>query len=267
MSNQKNLLTKVIAFNDCGDKDNGTIQTLSNAQLANEITNMVLAGTETTSMTFTYLFWELSRRKEWQKKLRNELQFHFPLSGAGEIAFRDLQNLPILDAVLTETFRVHPPLPGGLPRIVPEGGRELGGFWIPGGVSGIKIFNFEPIVVGMMYLIANMYAQTKASMQCYTTHRDPSAFTNPDQWDPSRWLDGKEMTAMQKELFMPFSKGSRGCLGKNMALMVLKITTTILVTSFQVDVADTTQEDDMIMRDYFLATPKARKCNLIFNKL
>lgn len=65
---------------------------------------------------------------------------------------------------------------------------------------------------------------------------------------------------------MPFSKGSRACLGKNLAVMELKLITAILVNSFVVTCAAETTKDTMDTMDYFILTPKAGKCNLIFSK-
>jgi cytochrome P450 len=100
-------------------------------------------------------------------------------------------------------------------------------------------------------------------MQCYTTQRDSSIFADPDTWDPDRWLSGKVSNEM-KELFMPFSKGSRACLGKNLALMELKLTTAVLILQTVVTVAPSTKDKDMEMQDHFLALPKGEKCDLIF---
>lgn len=101
-------------------------------------------------------------------------------------------------------------------------------------------------------------------MQCYTTHRDPLAFPDPCTWEPKRWLELDSDLVRAAELFMPFSKGSRACLGQNLALMELKLTTVAVVLRFKVSLAATTTEESMKMIDHFLAIPKAGKCELIF---
>lgn len=102
-------------------------------------------------------------------------------------------------------------------------------------------------------------------MQCYTTQRDPETFVNPDRFDPTRYLH--EESDSMKELFMPFSKGPRACLGKNLAMMELKMITAILVKDYIVKLAPSCTDDSMTMTDHFLIIPKGGKCELIFSPL
>jgi cytochrome P450 len=69
------------------------------------------------------------------------------------------------------------------------------------------------------------------------------------------------------ELFMPFSKGSRACLGINLAYMELKVTVATLQGRYQVGLAPDMQAHDMDMRDHFLIFPRGGKCNLVFEKI
>lgn len=103
-------------------------------------------------------------------------------------------------------------------------------------------------------------------MQCYTTQRDPNAFPEPERWDPNRWLSPHPNEA-QRELFMPFSKGPRACLGKNLALMELKITTVAVIQTFGVKIGPGTTDQSMRMKDHFLAMPEAGRCDLVFNSI
>jgi cytochrome P450 len=102
-------------------------------------------------------------------------------------------------------------------------------------------------------------------MQCYTTQRDPIAFPNPNKFDPTRWMEPNVVSSEMKELFMPFSKGSRACLGKSLAMMELKLITAALLRSYETSLAPTATEDCMTMTDHFLVLPKGGKCELIFS--
>lgn len=52
-------------------------------------------------------------------------------------------------------------------------------------------------------------------MSTYWMHYDAAVFTNPDDFDPSRWLDASSgrLQAMRNR-FVPFAKGSRTCVGQ-----------------------------------------------------
>jgi cytochrome P450 len=43
-------------------------------------------------------------------------------------------NLPYMIATIREALRIYPPLPLGLPRVVPEGGETIDGHFVPAGV-------------------------------------------------------------------------------------------------------------------------------------
>lgn len=104
-------------------------------------------------------------------------------------------------------------------------------------------------------------------MQCYTTQRDPEAFPDPEAFEPERWLEANKITNDMKELMMPFSKGSRACVGKNLAMMELKLITARLIRQFRCRPAPATTEKSMATKDHFLLMPVGGKCELIFEKL
>lgn len=49
--------------------------------------------------------------------------------------FGQKQSLPLLEAVLSESTRLHPSIAHHLPRVVPEGGLTVEGTYLPAGVS------------------------------------------------------------------------------------------------------------------------------------
>lgn len=89
-------------------------------------------------------------------------------------------------------------------------------------------------------------------------------FQNPDVFLPERWLDPGPSSLEGKALYMPFSSGARVCLGKNLAMLELKVITATLVKHYEVLVASGTTEDSMALTDHFLAMPSSGRCDLIF---
>ena len=89
---------------------------------------IVVAGSDTTAATLTFLFYELARKPEEVKKLREELR---PLT-IGDWSDVDIRDAPHLNGVIDEALRLHPPVPSGLERQVPKGGAHFGDIFLPG---------------------------------------------------------------------------------------------------------------------------------------
>lgn len=126
-SSRRSLLTKIIA----GDPSTGT-EPLSDPEISVEVSNLVFAATDTTGNTMTYALYRLCCHAEWQEKLRAEIR----TSRARDtgFSFQSLQSLPILNGVMMETLRLHPAVPGGLPRVTTGNGCSIGGLWVLGKV-------------------------------------------------------------------------------------------------------------------------------------
>ena len=99
-------------------------------QLHADSRTIIVAGSDTTAATLTFLFYFLTRDRSIQKRLREEL---LPFVDAnGDTNPTDLQDLPYLNGCLNETFRLQPLLPATLRRITPPDGIQVGDVHIPG---------------------------------------------------------------------------------------------------------------------------------------
>ncbi|KAM0169945.1 hypothetical protein ACHAPF_009504 [Botrytis cinerea] len=92
----------------------------------------IIAGSDTTSATLTYLFYHLCLEPHHVTKLREELEPIFTPGSPNEC--RDIQDAPYLNAAINETLRLHPPVPSGLLRQTPAEGLTIDGTYIPGNV-------------------------------------------------------------------------------------------------------------------------------------
>ena len=54
-------------------------------------------------------------------------------------------------------------------------------------------------------------AGVPVGMSAYFQHRDPNIFPRPMEYLPERWL--KDVTPAMERNYIPFSRGSRYCLG------------------------------------------------------
>ncbi|KAL2831535.1 putative cytochrome P450 [Aspergillus cavernicola] len=203
---------------------------LPETEIVNEAISFIIAGTDTTATTMTYLVWEVCRNPHIKKLLLTELaglQDHYDHD--------DLRPLPYLNQVIMETLRLYTGVPSGLPR-VSQHGATLGGCWIPAGVV--------------------------VTTQAYSLHRIPSIFTDPEKFDPSRW---ENLTEKMKDAFMPFGGGSRSCIGVHLAQAELRLATAEFFRLFpkaRTSSLEGMGAEDMDQIAYFLLSPKNKRCLL-----
>lgn len=145
-SDSANVFAKVLQQGDEGDGESS----LCDLDIAVEAASFMVAGTDTTSNTLTYLIWAVLSRPALQGALEDEV-----VSLEGLFTDEQLEKLPILHAVIEETLRLYGAAPTPLPRIVPGGGAKLGGYYFPGG--------------------------TQVATQSYTMHRDPEIYDDPER--------------------------------------------------------------------------------------
>lgn len=112
---------------------------LTDDEIIVELTNLIFAGTDTTSNTFSFMFWELAKNPKWQKRLRDELR---TVTWGEEVVptYKSVSHLPVLEAVVQETLRLWPAAPASLPRIATAKGGTVDGTVIPGYVSIYPFF-------------------------------------------------------------------------------------------------------------------------------
>ena len=72
---------------------------------------------------------------------------------------------------------------------------------------------------------------TEVRAAFFAMFRSPS-IDRPDQFVPERWLPGDKDEAALKELFMPFSLGTRSCIGQNLALLEMTLVLSTLYYSY-----------------------------------
>ena len=161
---------------------------LSFGEIMAECSSMMNAGTETTTASMTSTIFLLYSHPTVLQKLRAEIDTASPDQ---EIPTYDVvSRLPYLRACIEESLRVRPASSFGLPRIVPDGGREIAGKYIPAGVI--------------------------VSVPTYSLLRDENVFKDASKYNPDRWLteDSEEKKRMLNN-HIPFSTGPRACIGRN----------------------------------------------------
>ncbi|KAK3380932.1 cytochrome protein [Podospora didyma] len=199
-------------------------------EVVNNAQGYIVAGTDTTANTLTYLVWRVCRNPAIKARLLSELQT-LPESGYDDA---ELRELPYLTRVIEEALRLHSAAPSGLPRAVPQSGANLAGYHFDAG--------------------------TTVCTQAYTMHRNPEVFVDPETFNPDRW---ESATKDMKDAFMPFGAGSRICLGLHLARIELRLATARFFLAFpnaKISTREGMSDADMAPEIYFLVVPKGHRC-------
>ena len=198
-----------------------------------ESTNTVGAGTETTAATLGLLTFHVLSNRDVFDRLLAELST-LPGDSTELMGMRMLEKLPYLQACINEALRVSNPVTGRLPRFNP---RAPTTYTTPDG--GIT-YTFPP--------------NTIMSMSMPDLHFNAAIFPSPRTFDPNRWIDSSpEQLKEMNRYFVPFSKGSRSCVGMEVAKMELVLTAGNIFRTLGRDMKlwETTERDVSWAYDFF----------------
>ncbi|KAJ0423362.1 cytochrome P450 [Aspergillus carlsbadensis] len=171
---------------------------LDRKELHQDCMLMVIGGSDTTSNALSFALFELARKPELTQRVRDEICSLFP-DGSPIDDFKKLRDeAPLLNACLNESLRLWPPVPSGLQRHIPA-----------------------PITMSDKVVIP---ANTVASTHCFTMHRDPRNFYDPENFIPDRWVSdaADDSKPHNVKAFTPFGFGATSCIGKNLAFMEMR---------------------------------------------
>jgi len=82
----------------------------------------------------------------------------------------------------------------------------------------------------------------------YIVHTNPDIYPDPLAFSPQRWIDNPHLT----KYLVAFSRGTRGCIGINLARSELYLETAKLFRRFDLEIYETTEEKDVFTKHDFL---------------
>ncbi|KAI4265999.1 MAG: hypothetical protein L6R38_009019 [Xanthoria sp. 2 TBL-2021] len=193
-------------------RNNVNFENMSRDEILSTFNFIIVGGSETTATTLTGIFNHLSKNKPVLNRLYDEIRSKYNREEDITIDSTS-QGLPYLEAVLNEGLRICNPIPGGLPRVTPEGGDTYCGIYIPGG--------------------------TRLANRTFAVNRSTRYFTNPDRFVPERWLSPEERPTEYKNdqltASKPFSVGFHSCLGRPLAWVELRLVVIKLLWAFDLE--------------------------------
>ncbi|KAL4311934.1 hypothetical protein GQ457_01G036950 [Hibiscus cannabinus] len=164
---------------------------------------IILAGTDTSSVTIEWAMANLLNHPQVLKKARDEIDSLIGQENLIEEA--DVPKLHYLRSIMYETLRLYPAAPLLIPHM-PSSDCTIGGYDVPSG--------------------------TIVLVNAWAIHRDPKVWDDPESFKPERYDDyGGKIEHSHK--LLPFGLGRRACPGSNLAQRMVGLTLGSLIQCFE----------------------------------
>ncbi|KAL4173831.1 hypothetical protein KRP22_005778 [Phytophthora ramorum] len=177
------------------------------------VVNFIIAGRDTTAQALSWFFYCLSQNKQVETKIREELLAKLPdlFNGQCSPSMDAVGELTYVEAALRETLRLYPSVPIVSKQAVQDAVLSDGTFIAAGAMAGLP-----------MYALGRM----------------PHVW-GPDAADfkPERWVDAQtgKLISVSAYQFVAFNAGPRLCLGKNLAMLEMKLIVASLLSKYHVE--------------------------------
>lgn len=195
-------------FDSAGDYEKKSFEYDTDTVIKATSQAMVLAASDTTSVTLTWALSLLLNNPEVLRKAQDEIDSH--VGSQRSVEESDTKQLVYLQAIIKETLRLYPPGPLSLPRESMED-VTINGYHIP---IGTRLF-----------------------VNLHKIHRDSRVWgDSPHDFIPERFLTShKEVDVRGKNFeIIPFGSGRRICPGLSYALQTLSFTLANVLHGFEI---------------------------------
>lgn len=223
---QSDLITSIMK--NCTYKDGVK---MTDKQIANLLIGVLMGGQHTSASTSAWIMLHLGQKTEIIEELYNE---QLQVLGTDEdgnlnpLSYDQLQDMPLLNGVIKETLRLHPPLHSIFRKVM----RDLP---VPGTDYVVPKDHYVMVSPGM-------------------THMSEQYFKNAMEWLPHRWQetttqelekeDGQTVDfgfgkiSTSSKIYAPFSFGRHRCIGDQFAFMQLGTIISIFIRNFKWSLPD-----------------------------
>ncbi|KAF2735421.1 cytochrome P450 monooxygenase-like protein [Polyplosphaeria fusca] len=183
---------------------------LTKAEIDANSVLFLIAGSETTATMLSGTTYLLLKNPEIYSKLVHDVRSRF--NSNDQITIEEVNKMDFMIACLQEGLRYYPPVPTGFPRVVPKGGDNISGHWVPEGTA--------------------VYVSQHAANHSARNYKDPDAYI------PERWLGDERYKDDNRAVTQPFSFGPRNCLGKNLAYAEMRLILAKVLFNFDLELVD-----------------------------
>ncbi|CAO3680930.1 unnamed protein product [Rhizopus stolonifer] len=183
---QKDVLTLMLESEQKGESMK------TDEELRHNIAILFVAGHDTTANTLSFCLYNLAKNKDIQQKLREEVISVLGDNPHSETpTLEELKKMKYMNMVIKENLRLNGPVDFLFSR------------------KTVKEINLSGTIIPK---------DTAITVDLNGIHRNPKYWANPDEFIPERFLENGEQGSHEGLTWLPFSNGSRQCLGMNFSL-------------------------------------------------
>ncbi|KAK2462973.1 hypothetical protein APHAL10511_005025 [Amanita phalloides] len=201
---------------------------LKDHEIAHIMIALLMAGQHTSSSSGSWALLHLAHNKGVGEALYEEQVKYFsnPDGTLRSPTYEELKNLPLLDAVIRETLRLHPPIHSIMRKVRDD-------VTVPATLAAPSKDGIYVVPKGHYVLACPAVSQV-----------DPGIWKNPETWDPYRWSDPEGVAAQALKTYVdengekvdygfgavskgtespyqPFGAGKHRCIGEQFAYLQL----------------------------------------------
>uniref|UniRef100_A0A182LYD8 Cytochrome P450 n=1 Tax=Anopheles culicifacies TaxID=139723 RepID=A0A182LYD8_9DIPT len=184
-------------------------KSLTDEEIREEVDTFTFAGHDTTASAMTFILYNVAKHPIVQERIYQEI-----VSEIGEdfceLSLSSLNNLHYMELAIKESLRLFPPVPV-IARIATEDTELLS----------------ETITRG-----------TSVAIDIFTMHHSVDYFPDAERFDPDRFEGARSTQSFNPYTYIPFSAGSRNCIGQKFAQYELKTTLVKLLQRFEIRLTD-----------------------------
>jgi len=218
---------------------------LRDHEIAHIMIALLMAGQHTSSATGSWLMLHIADRPDIGEALYEEQVKHFRLPNGKwrTMEYEEIKDLPVLDSVIRETLRMHPPIHSIMRKVRTD---------IP-----VPPTLGAPSENGVYVVPAGDFAWSSPAV----SQLDPRVWKNSSEWDPTRWSDpegaaaaaGREyensdgpkidfgfglVSKGTESPYQPFGAGRHRCIGEQFAYLQLSTVVTTIIRQVELKLSD-----------------------------
>ena len=175
-------------------------------EIVNHFNFLMMAAHDTTAASLAKMIWAIATYPEWQDRMIAEID----ALGSAPLDDAAMASLDVTERIFKECLRLMPPAPF-IPR------QAVRGF----SFSGVDF----PAGTGV------------AAVPCMIL-RSANYWTNPDAFDPDRFLPDRAEDRSHRYAWSPFGGGAHKCIGLHFATMQVKVFMAQLLRRYRIALAD-----------------------------